>query len=778
MATHARPRGRTGSRRFVGLAVVAAGAILISGTSPAAGAGAGGELDPGAAPLRPAAPGAEVIPDSYLVVLSASADDDAVADVAAAALDTGAVVTGEFDTALNAIAVTADPDELNDLRARPEVAYVEPDVVVSLSDVTTQTDGDWALDRIDQATRPLDGAYRFDGTGAGVRAYIVDSGIRASHLELVGRVSGGFQNIDDGVGTGDCNGHGTAVAGVVGGEQFGVAKQVSLVPVRVFGCSLTTPVSNVIEGLEWVLANAQRPAVVNLSLGGPTSSALDSTVRNLVTAGLPVIVAAGNDGTSTTTVNACTRSPARTSTAITVAATDITDVRPSFSNIGSCVDLFAPGVAVVTAYALDASDQPSDDALVEISGTSFSAPYVAGAAVLALQDDPLASPARIADFLTATATAGVVVNPGAGSPNLLLRSPYGGPAGYLAQAPQRVASAVSVPAGTSVVVPLPSSVPAGATAVATNVTVSGVSARTFVSVCPVETPLAQCSETSSVNAYPGRDVSNLAVTQVGGQRALRVFNNEGTVLVSLDVVGHFNETSPSGLDFVPLTPVRDNETPTIGAGASTSITLGDVPAGAQAVAMRVTVAAVTANTYVSACPVSQAISTCAQTSSLNARQRDTSNLVVVPLGTDRTVRLYNNAGSVIALTDVLGYYSSAGTGARYVAVAPRRIQAADPLGRQASVTRSVAPFVPTEATAVAVNVTVAGSSSQTFVSVCPAGTPATSCDNASTTNPYPGNDVAASTLVGTGATDGLTYFNNAGSVLLFTDLQGYFVPRP
>ena len=287
----------------------------------------------------------------------------------------------------------------------PRVAFVEEDGAVSATD--TQFDAPWGLDRIGQRDLPLNGAFTFTATGSGVNVYVIDSGIRATHQEFGGRASRVFDAFggdgDDG------NGHGTHVAGTIGGSTYGVAKDVQLFGVRVLDEQGDGTISGVVAGVDWVTANHAKPAVANMSLGGAASRTLDTAVRNSVAAGVTYVVSAGNDN-----VNAANASPARVAEAITVGATDIRDNRAWFSNYGSALDVFAPGVNIISTWI------GSDTATATLSGTSMAAPHVAGAAALFLQGDPQASPAAVSEAITSSATTGKVVRPGTGSPNRLL----------------------------------------------------------------------------------------------------------------------------------------------------------------------------------------------------------------------------------------------------------------------------------------------------------------------------------------------------------------------
>ncbi|KRA31348.1 MULTISPECIES: S8 family peptidase [unclassified Nocardioides] len=329
-----------------------------------------------------------------IVTLKPTADAQATAN--ALVTNKGGQVTHVYQHVLNGFAATLTDTLLTVLRGDARIQAIELDRTMRINDTQTPTPS-WGLDRVDQRNLPLNNAYTYASTASGVDVYVVDTGILTTHPDFGGRAVHGTDTIDGDSNATDCNGHGTHVSGTIGGNSYGLAKQARLIGVRVLDCNGSGSNSAVIGGLDWVVANHQagKSAVANMSLGGGASTALDDAVRRVIADGVTMAVAAGNENS-----DACSKSPARVPEALTAAASDINDARASFSNRGTCVDLFAPGVNITSAWL--------DNGTNTISGTSMASPHVAAAAALYLSTHPGASPATVNSAIVAATTKGKI----------------------------------------------------------------------------------------------------------------------------------------------------------------------------------------------------------------------------------------------------------------------------------------------------------------------------------------------------------------------------------
>ena len=354
---------------------------------------------------------AGVVSGSYVVVFKDSAvpKNNVRKNVDRLSTRYRASVRFRYADALRGFSARMSEAQARRLATDPSVDYVEQDRMMSIAATQSPTPS-WGLDRIDQRDRPLDSSYTYPTDGANVTAYVIDTGIRTTHKDFGGRAIWGTNTVGDGNNT-DCNGHGTHVAGTLGGSTYGAAKAVRPVAVKVFDCSGSGPLSRVAAGIDWVTANhTSGPAVANMSLGAQGSdSALETAVRNSIADGITYAIASGNSN-----ADACNFTPARVSEAITVNASTQTDARASFSNFGSCTDIFAPGENITS------TGNGSDTATKIMSGTSMATPHVAGAAALILGATPGATPAQVWSTMQANSTRDKVTNPETGSPNRLL----------------------------------------------------------------------------------------------------------------------------------------------------------------------------------------------------------------------------------------------------------------------------------------------------------------------------------------------------------------------
>jgi subtilisin family serine protease len=351
----------------------------------------------------------------YIVTFS---DDDDSERESGDLRSMGIKVEGTYKNAFKGVVGQFTAAQINNLKKNPKFLYAELDAPVytttfsptPIADGPSPAVSSWGIDRLNQRGLPLDNTYSYQYNGQGVTAYVIDTGLNTTHSEFTGRVSVGNSQINDGRGTTDCNGHGTHVAGTIGGTRYGVARAVTIVPVRVLDCAGSGTLSGVIAGIDWAIANhVSGPAVANLSLGSTFSATVNAAIARLVADGVVVAVAAGNSN-----ANACNYSPSSEPTAITVGASTRTDSRASFSNFGTCLDIFAPGDSIVSSWI------GSNSATNTISGTSMASPHVAGAAALLLEQYPAYTPQQIRELMVSMASAGKVLSAGTGSINALL----------------------------------------------------------------------------------------------------------------------------------------------------------------------------------------------------------------------------------------------------------------------------------------------------------------------------------------------------------------------
>lgn len=484
---------------------------------------------------------------SYIVQFTPGSDRSAEV---ARAKALGMTVNAEYRYAISGMSVEANAGQLRALQANPNVQLIEKDAIATT--MADQSGATWGLDRVDQRDLPLNGVYSYSQTASNVTAYVVDTGILASHTNFGGRVRTGFDAVTAGGSATDCDGHGTHVAGTIGSATYGVAKSVTLVPVRVLGCTGSGTTTDILEGIDYVIADhaAGTPAVANFSLGySGIVQTVDDAMARLVADGVTVVIAAGNSN-----VDACGVTPARTPSAITVGSTTSSDARSSFSNFGTCLDIFAPGSSITSTW------YTSTTATNTISGTSMASPHVAGAAALYLAENPTASPAAVTTALNSSATLNKVTSPGTGSPNRLLFTGSVPPA--LPGSPTITSISPSSGAvGTSVTITGTNLTGASVTFNGTSATVTSNSGTSITTTVPagatsgpvtVDNGIAKASTSFSVVSAPAAPTFTSVTSPSAGKATVRwtLGSNGGSpltaqVLRAYRVISGATSTTPS-----------------------------------------------------------------------------------------------------------------------------------------------------------------------------------------------------------------------------------------
>ncbi|GIJ38867.1 S8 family peptidase [Micromonospora andamanensis] len=498
---------------FVGLAALA----MVAAATPAMAAEPVGTVR--------SAGGATAVEGSYIVVFK---DSEVSRTTVGSSVDRllrrhGGATARTYSAAVRGAELRVSARAAARIAADPAVAYVEQNHVVSIAGTQTNPPS-WGLDRIDQRNLPLNNSYTYPNTATNVTSYVIDTGIRTTHSDFGGRATWGTNTVDSN--NTDCNGHGTHVAGTVGGSAYGVAKATRLVAVKVLNCSGSGTNAGVIAGIDWVTANAVKPAVANMSLGGGASTSVDNAVINSINSGITYAVAAGNGNALGQRQNACNYSPARAAAAITVGATQSNDAAASFSNFGTCVDILAPGVSITSGW------HTSDTATNTISGTSMASPHVAGVAALVLSANPSWTPQQVRDYLVNNSTPNVISNVGTGTPNQLLYvvngstppptndfsvsvSPTSGSVAAGSSASATVSTATTNGSAQSVSLSA-SGLPSGATASFSPATVTSGGSSTLTISTSASTPAGTYSVTVTGTAASGTRSATYSLTVTGG----------------------------------------------------------------------------------------------------------------------------------------------------------------------------------------------------------------------------------------------------------------------